>query len=228
MIISSPDQLSAPTRGFVVFEGVNGAGKSTAISSLAHKLAATGVTTCVTREPGGTPFGREVRRLVQESPQFEITSTAELLLFGADRAYHRERVIEVALERQDLVLCDRYLYSSAAFQGYGREIDQEKIALINNLAVANTLPDLVVLLDLPPAQGLARGQARSHNPADSFEAQDLAFHERVRSGFLELARTRAEAFIVVNACLSQEQVVNQIEPYISAVVNNRLKPGVPR
>ena len=223
MIIANPDQLSASTRGFVVFEGVNGAGKSTTISALAQKLSARGVTTCLTREPGGTAFGREVRKLVQESPQFEITSTAELLLFGADRAYHRERVIEVALQKQELVLCDRYLYSSAAFQGYGRGLDQNQISLVNNLAVADTLPDLVVLLDLPPAEGLARGRSRANNPADSFEAQEISFHERVRAGFLELARTRSEPFLVVNASASQEIVLSQIEPFIAAVVAKRAK-----
>ena len=204
-----------------MFEGVNGAGKTSTISALAQKLSQRNITTCVTREPGGTSFGREVRRLVQESPQFEITSTAELLLFGADRAYHRERVIESALKRHELVLCDRYLYSSAAFQGYGRGLDQGQIELVNRLAVANTLPDLVVLLDLPPSEGLARGSARTHNTADSFEAQDLAFHDRVRNGFLEIARTRPERFIVVNACASQELVLSEIEPYVMQVVTKR-------
>lgn len=221
MIISSPDQLSTATRGFVVFEGVNGAGKTSTIKLLADKFSASGLAICITREPGGTEFGREVRRLVQESPQYDITSTAELLLFGADRAYHRERVIEAALSKQQIVLCDRYLYSSAAFQGYGRGLDQAQINLVNNLAVADTLPDLVVLLDLPPSEGLRRGDARESKTADSFEAQEVAFHERVRSGFLEIAEKSKQLFIVVDATKAHTEVINKIHPFIAKVIAAR-------
>ena len=159
-----------------------------------------------TREPGGTPLGEELRKLLLEWSGEKKSDRTELLLFAASRAEHVDKVIVPALNRGSWVLCDRYLYSTVTFQGHGRGIRRDWIDQANALAVQTTLPDLVVLLDLEPREGLRRIASRQDNGKDSFEDEELAFHERIRHGFLECADTSQVPFLVLDGMLPPEEL----------------------
>jgi dTMP kinase len=165
---------------FVVFEGPEGAGKSTQIARLAARLRATGVEPLQTREPGGTPMGDRVREVLLD-PDLRVDPLAEFLLYAAGRAQHVTEVIAPALAAGRVVLSDRFAAASIAYQGYGRGLDLAWVTAVNARAVQGCVPDRVVLLDLDPALGLARVAARGR--PDRLEAADLAFHRRARAGF---------------------------------------------
>jgi len=185
----------------IAFEGVEGAGKSTQLELLRRQLEGRGREVVVTREPGGTPVGERVRALLLD-PEVEIHPRAEALLFAAARAELVERVIRPALERGALVLCDRYLDSSLAYQGGARGLGRGPVEEVNRLATGGLLPDLVVLLDLDPADGLRRRQG----DRDRIEAQDLEFHRRVREAFRALAAADPKRFAVVDAAAPVPEV----------------------
>jgi dTMP kinase len=189
----------------IAFEGVEGSGKSTQLELLRRLLEERGREVVVTREPGGTPAGERVRALVLD-PAVDLHPRAEALLFAAARAELVEAVIRPALERGAVVLCDRYLDSSLAYQGGARGLGRGPVEQINRFATGGLLPDLVVLLDLDPAAGLAR---RPRDP-DRIEAQDLGFHRRVRDAFRDLAAAEPGRFAVVDAAAPVEEVADQI------------------
>jgi len=190
----------------IAFEGVEGAGKSTQLALLRQALEDRSLEVVVTREPGGTPAGERVRDLLLD-PKAELHPRTEALLFAAARAELVERVIRPALERGAHVLCDRYLDSSLAYQGGARGLGRHPVAEVNRFATGGVLPDLVVLLDLDPAAGLAR---RARDP-DRIEGQDLAFHRRVRSAFLDLAAADPGRFRVVDATAPVAEVAARVE-----------------
>jgi dTMP kinase len=205
-------------RGFIVVEGVNGAGKSTLLEKIARLIRSKNRPLILTKEPGGTSLGKEIRAIVLEQRAGPLSSRAEVLLFAADRAEHVATVITPALSRKDIVVSDRYLYSSIAFQGYGRELGAEQVHQINQYAIGSVRPDFVIMLDLDPLTGLQRAKKRSSNESaperDSFEEEELAFHERIRSGFLEMADTYQEPFIVLDASKTPEAVFAEVAPVI--------------
>lgn len=189
---------------FVACEGVNGCGKSTLITNLSTRLEAAGRPFVKTREPGGTPLGLELRKLLLEWKGEKKSDLAELLLFAADRAEHAEKIIRPALAQGSTVLCDRYLYSTITFQGNGRGISMDWIKQTNSLATQGLLPDLVILMDVDPSEGLRRTKARASQAEDSFEAEELAFHQRIREGFLTIAKESPVPFLVLNGLDSKE------------------------
>lgn len=191
---------------FVAFEGINGCGKTTLMRSLASSLRAQGHGAIETREPGGTALGDELRKLLLEWPGEKISERTELLLFAAGRAEHVDKVIRPSLAKGSWVLCDRYLHSSVAFQGYGRGIPRSLIDQANDFAVQGVLPDLVILLDIGPQEALRRIAARNDSGRDSFEAEELAFHERIRKGFLELAQESPLPFLVLDGSCAREEL----------------------
>jgi dTMP kinase len=198
--------VSPRRRGLLIaFEGVEGAGKSTQIELLRRTLEERGLAVVATREPGGTPLGERVRALLLD-PSTSVHPRAEALLFAAARAELVEQVIRPALERGEVVLCDRYLDSSLAYQGAARGLGREEIAAINRFATAGLLADVVVLLRLDPAEGLARG----HGRRDRIECQDLEFHRRVAEAFLELAAAEPERFAVIDASQPAERIAAEV------------------
>jgi dTMP kinase len=197
--------LTDPAR-FITFEGINGCGKTTLQKSISHELTKAGHSVVDTREPGGSELGKEIRKLVLEWPHEKISARAELLLFAADRAEHVEKVISPALARGAWVLSDRYLFSTVAFQGYGRGIERTWIDQANHLAVQGTLPSLVVLLDLPVHVAAERIGKRADTTRDSFEDEALEFQQRIRDGFLECAETSPVPFLVLDATKSPAQL----------------------
>lgn len=172
---------------FIAFEGPEGAGKSTQIERLETRLTAAGVATVVTREPGGTPAGDAIRGVILD-PALAISPLAEFLLYSASRAQHVDDVIDPALDAGRIVLSDRFAGASLAYQGYGRGLDLAFIDELSARVTRGVEPDLTLLLDLPAERGLERVARRGSR--DRLEQADLAFHRRVRSGFLQVAAAR--------------------------------------
>jgi dTMP kinase len=179
---------------FVAFEGGEGAGKSTQVKALAARLAAAGREVVVTREPGGTPIGATIRALLLDEASHRMTPITEALLYAADRAQHVAEVVRPAINRRAVVISDRYLDSSLAYQGAARPIDSDDVEAINEVATGGMTPDLTVLLDIDPVLGLERS-----GRTDRLEAEPLAFHQKVRARFLELAADYPERYLVVPA-----------------------------
>ncbi|WP_433613027.1 dTMP kinase [Dactylosporangium sp. CA-139114] len=196
----SPAEPRAASGVFIVFEGGEGAGKSTQVNRLADGLRAIGREVVVTHEPGATPVGSRIRSLVLDRPAEGgevLTPRAEALLYAADRAHHVASVVRPALERGAVVISDRYVDSSLAYQGAGRTLPVDEVSWLSKWATGGLKPDLVVLLDLDPSVGLARAGKRGE--ADRLESESLAFHERVRYAFLDLASADPSRYLVLDA-----------------------------
>lgn len=199
---------------FIAFEGGEGAGKSTQEALLAAALTERGHTVLRTREPGGTPAGEAIRHVVL-SPEFAgLDARAEALLFAAARGEHVARLIRPSLERGEVVICDRYLDSSVAYQGFGRELGPRRIRDLSLWATGDQLPDLVVLLDVDPAVGLARLRQR-----DRLEAEPLEYHRAVRAAFLTLAEADPDRYLVVDATQDVDAIAAQILERVLGVLD---------
>lgn len=198
---------------FLTVEGVEGSGKSTLLTALAGRLQAEGKAVLSTREPGGCPLGTQIRPLLLHA-DWTPDPSAELFLFLADRAQHVAEVIRPALAAGTQVLCDRYADSTIAYQGYGRGMDVEWLHKLNDFATGGLWPDLTLVLDLPAETGLLRATRRNAGLGMSqaegrFEAESLAFHERIRQGFLDRARRYPERFCVLDATLPPRDLAGQ-------------------
>lgn len=189
---------------FVTFEGGDASGKSTQIALLAEWLVSAGHTVVVTREPGGTDLGNELRDIVLHRKGF-IAPRAEALIYAADRAHHIHTHVRPALERGDIVVQDRYLDSSVAYQGAGRVLDATEVRELSLWATEGLVPDLTVLLDVPARIGLDR-QATHERQYDRLEAEAEDFHERVRDSYLVLARAEPTRFLVIDGTKSVEDI----------------------
>jgi dTMP kinase len=175
---------------FVSFEGIEGSGKTTQIALLSEYLKKRNVPHTITREPGGTAVGEGIRKILLNSETIHLTAASELLLFYASRSQNILEKIKPALERGEMVVCDRYYHASMAYQGYGRGIPLDFIQKLTNLVCEPYRPDLTFLLDIEPEVGLVRARARNHARTENegrFEAEDLEFYNKVRDGYLELA-----------------------------------------
>jgi dTMP kinase len=198
---------------FIAFEGGEGSGKSTQVRRLADRLAEVGREVVVTFEPGGTDPGAEIRRILLGRHTAHLAPRAEALLFAADRAHHAATVIRPGLQRGAVVLCDRYLDSSIAYQGAGRDLDPGEIRLLSLWATEGLLPTLTVLLDIDPAVGLRRAGAN----ADRLESEPLSFHRAVRGHFLQLAGTEPERYLVCDATAAVTEVADLIWDRVGAL-----------
>jgi dTMP kinase len=201
--------VSVPARGFfLAFEGGEGTGKTTQLRVLSDDLAGRGFEIVVTHEPGDTPVGQRLRELLLD-PATSVTAQTEALLYAADRAEHVAHVVAPALARGAIVISDRYLDSSIAYQGYGRGLDIEQVTQTSLWASGGLLPDLTLLLDLDPEVGLRRARGRNGR-VDRLEGEALDFHTRVREGFLALAGTAPQRYAVVDASLAPDQVADDV------------------
>jgi len=205
---------------FITFEGGDGTGKTTQLKALESHLRGKGRSCISTREPGGTSLGKLIRQVLLEIGKQPIASPTELFLYLADRAQHVQEVILPAIESSKIVLCDRYTDSTLAYQGYGRGIDLGLLRQLNEFANRGVKPDLTLLLDCPVELGLSRttqrqpsaGSARGRE--DRFEREKVEFHEKVRAGFLAMARAEPERFRIIDASRSVEQVSREIQNVI--------------
>nr|WP_245563594.1 dTMP kinase [Longispora albida] len=211
--VSQPEERAGGL--FVVFEGGEGAGKSTQLVKLAAWLRNEGHEPVVTREPGATDIGMRIRSLVLDGKE-EISPRAEALLYAADRAQHVASVVKPALDAGLIVLSDRYVDSSLAYQGAGRTMVADEIAWLSGWATGSLKPDLVVLLDVDPSVGLSRAKARSG--ADRIEAESLAFHERVRYAFLDLASAQPARYQILDAGLGEDELAARIRERVESLL----------
>ncbi|GAB3159929.1 dTMP kinase [Microbispora hainanensis] len=204
-----------PERGlFIAFEGGEGSGKTTQSRLLAIWLRDQGFDVVQTREPGSTKVGMRLRAILLDAAHQGLSPRAEAMLYAADRAEHVEKVIRPALRRGSTVISDRYVDSSLAYQGAGRSLDQEDVARINRWATGGLVPDLTVLIDVPPAVGLRR----MASPADRIEAEPLEFHERVRREFRALAAADPDRYLVVDGTLDQREVTRLIQDRVREIL----------
>ncbi len=199
----------------IVFEGVEGGGKTTQIELakawLCSRLGEK-VPVVVTREPGGTGLGKKIRQLLLEEEEERIGDRAELLLYAADRAQHVSDFLQPWLDKNALVLCDRYTDSTIAYQGYGRGIDLNLIRQLNEIATGGLKSDLTIWFDVEVEIGLSR--AKKRGASDRIEQTEIAFHRRVQQGFAELAATSKSRFVRVDANLPVNQVQQQIQLFL--------------
>lgn len=207
--------MIAPYRGiFLVFEGGEGSGKSTQMERLSHFLKSMGHSACITREPGGTGIGDDIRRILLDTSSVAMSPKTEALLYAADRAQHVEQVIKPALERGEIVISDRYLYSSLAYQGVGRGLGIDEILDLNRWATGGLLPDLVFWLDFDPELGLERSTS-----VDRIESEDLSFHQSVRDAYRLLSERYPKRFVVIDAGADEASIEADIRKRVERVLS---------
>lgn len=209
---------------FIVLDGVEGAGKSTQIVRLAKALRDAGEDVVVTIEPGGTPIGQAVRELLLSPNYPEMTPLTEVFLFCASRAQHVEQVIRPALEDGRIVLCDRFSAATFAYQGYAGDVGEELVAVLDDAATGGLVPDVTIILDLPPEEGLRRKfgeDATMDANGDRIERNKPAFHRRVREGFRRYAECYPDRTIVIDASRSEDEVFAEIRRVLGLERENK-------
>jgi dTMP kinase len=195
---------------FITLEGIEGAGKSTVARIVCDWLEARSIPVRLTREPGGTPLAERVRRVVLEHGEERLSPVTETLLMFSARGIHVENLIRPSLERGEWVVCDRFTDATRAYQGSGRGVDAQWIEGLASAVHGDLQPNCTLLLDLPPAMGLARARHRSGVGADRFEAEAEAFFDKVRAGYLELARRDAPRIRIIDATVDLAGVESQV------------------
>ena len=211
---------------FITFEGIEGTGKSTQIALLKDHLESRGRRVLVTLEPGGSRIGAELRRVLLSLENRDLSPQAELFLYLADRAQHVAQVVRPALEAGTIVLSDRFADSTVAYQAYGRGLDPDLLHQLNTVAVAGAWPDLTILLDLAPEVGVTRAVERNRqegktNAEGRFEAESLAFHGRVRQGYLTWAARFPERIRIVDAAGAPEDIALRVRALVEAGLHAR-------
>jgi dTMP kinase len=199
----------------ITFEGIEGSGKTTQIKHVARFLKKIGKASIITREPGGTNIGIQIRTILLDSRNKNIDPISELLLYVADRVQHAREVIIPGLASGKLVLCDRFFDATLVYQGFARGLDIVLIRKLHHMMLDNLTPDVTLLLDLPPEMGLSRAWKQINQKIRSgsetrFEEERLLFHEKVRSGYLKLAQAEPDRFSIIDAALGEEQVRDDI------------------
>jgi dTMP kinase len=208
-------------RRFITFEGIEGCGKTTQIRLAEAWLRERGIPVVATAEPGGTPLGRKIREMLLNRGSCAISAEAELLLFAAARAQHVRETIFPALEAGRWVLCDRFADATAAYQGFGRGLDDGFIRTLNTFSTLTVMPERTILFDLPVETGLARAEKRAagirpEEAEDRFEQEEKAFHGRVREGYLNLAAEEPERFRIIDGAADIETVRRDVCRHLTA------------
>ena len=203
---------------FITFEGGEGSGKSVQARALYRRLSRLAMPAILTHEPGVTSLGRKIARWLKWGKDMGISPMAELMLFNASRAQLVNEVIKTNLWSGKVVICDRYADSTTAYQSYGRGLDLALVKAVNEAAIQGVRPDLTILLDLPVEKGLAR---KKGNKPDRFEQEDIAFHQKVRRGYLELARAEPDRWLVLDAAQSKEKIAEIIWQRVSQLLSGK-------
>jgi dTMP kinase len=205
------------TGTFVTLEGPEGAGKTTQLKQLSKQLDVLGIDHIVTRDPGGTPLGRQIRRILL-NPENPVNPMSELLLYQADRAQHVGEVIMPALKEGKLVLCDRYTDSTMAYQGYARGIDFEIIEDLNQVATGGLRPELTILFDLESSEGLSRLHPGGH---DRLEREAIEFHHKVRDGYHQLVKKEPQRWKTIDASKPMTTVQTELRKVLSEQLSGK-------
>lgn len=195
---------------FITFEGPEGSGKTTILEIVTKQLVDDGFPILRTREPGGTPISEEIREVILNKKNTLLDSKAEALLYAASRRQHLVEKIWPALKEGKIVLCDRYLDSSLAYQGVGRGLGIQEVLDINMFATDGEFPDLTIYFDLDPKVGLERIRKNKGREINRLDLEKLNFHNRVRDGFLEIAKMFPNRIVVIDACCSIEEVTTKV------------------
>jgi len=203
---------------FITFEGGEGSGKSVQARVLYDRLSELAIPAILTREPGGTPIGDRISRWLKWAEDSDISPLAELLLFNASRSQLVDTVIKPNLENGKVVICDRFADSTTVYQGYGRGLDLEVVKTVNNATTHGLLPDLIVLLDIPVEAGLARKRVKKQ---DRFEQEDIAFHRKVREGYLKLAANDPQRWLVIDATQPKENIAEIIWQRVRQLIRQK-------
>jgi len=209
---------------FISFEGIEGSGKTTQIHHVDKFFQNNGQDCVITREPGGTRIGEKIRAILLDPASKDMDPLTELLLYTADRAQHIKEFVSPFLSADKMVLCDRFYDATVVYQGFARGLDIGLIDKLHNLLFENLKPDITILLDLPPEKGLSRAWKQietgdRENVESRFEEEKLSFHNKVRSGYLELARLEPGRFRVIDASMDENQVRNEIIKILSDEMN---------
>lgn len=205
---------------FITLEGIEGSGKTTQLGFIADLLKEKGHACVITREPGGTEIGKKIRRILLDPNCDAMDPATELLLYTADRVQHAKELIRPSLAAGQTVICDRYFDATLVYQGYARGLDVELIERLHRLMLSDLKPDLTLLLDLPPELGLSRAWAQIRDGSRTgmetrFENEALLFHEKVREGYLVLARREPDRFRIIDASRDVDNVREEIRKMIS-------------
>jgi len=205
---------------FLTFEGIEGCGKSTQARRLAARLERLGMSCVLTLEPGGTPIGQKIRRILLDQDHQDLPPLSELLLYEADRALHMEQVVRPALARKQWVVCDRFFDATTVYQGYARGQDLDLIRFLNVKASFGITPDLTFLIDCPVEVGIARALKRNafleDRGQDRFEQEKMEFHAAVRKGYLLTAEEEPDRFVVLDGTLGEDA--------LEAIIFDHLRP----
>ena len=191
---------------FITLEGPEGSGKTTAVEAAVKALEAKGYQIVRTREPGGTPIAEQIRNVILDKANTNMDPRTEALLYAASRRQHLVEKVWPALKEGKIVICDRYLDSSLAYQGGARGLGVENILNVNLFATENTFPDLTLLFDITPEEGLKRISANANREVNRLDLEKLEFHHKVRDTFLSLAKRYPERFVIIDASKSREEV----------------------
>lgn len=200
---------------FITFEGSEGSGKSTQINMLAAYLRQQGYEVLVTREPGGTHIGEQVRQCLHDVKNKEMTGAAEVLLYSASRSQLVREVIVPALENGVIVISDRYADSTMAYQGYGRQLDLDALGIITHFATGGLKPDLTILFDIDVEEGLSRRSVGGEE-MNRMDLQEVAFYKRVRNGYMELVKQEPERWVIVDAGRPPDEIQNDVRLSVEA------------
>ena len=193
---------------FITLEGPEGSGKTTAVNYAVNKLEEMGYQIVRTREPGGTPIAEQIRNVILDKNNTAMDKRTEALLYAAARRQHLVEKVWPAIKEGKIVICDRYLDSSLAYQGGARELGVDNVLQVNSFATEGTFPDLTLLFDIDPKVGLARISANSDREVNRLDLEKLEFHNKVRNTFLELAKRYPERFVIIDASKSQQEVAD--------------------
>ncbi|NOY52561.1 MAG: dTMP kinase [Deltaproteobacteria bacterium] len=204
----------------ITFEGIEGCGKTTQVDRTCRWMESQGRPFLRTREPGGTGIGRQIRKILLDTRNRTLDAMAELMLYAADRAQHIRELIRPALDRGEWVLCDRFVDATLAYQGDGRGLDRKTIATLNEMATGGLKPALTLLIDLPVEIGLSRAIRRNHQEGATreegrFEAEEVAFHERVRGSYLRMAEAEPDRFRLLDGTQSPDEIHRGIVSFLS-------------
>lgn len=208
---------------FITLEGIEGAGKTTQLQNIIAYLGSRGYECVTTREPGGTAIGAQIRAILLDPGNHALDATAELLLYVADRVQHVRTVIQPHLAAGRVVLCDRFFDATLVYQGYARGVDQGLIRELHRLVCDDLRPDVTLLFDLDPAVGLARAWRQVHSGGRTdaetrFEQEKLAFHQRVRAGYLDMARLEPRRYWVIDAGEDARTVARTVETILASLL----------
>ena len=207
---------------FITIEGPEGSGKTTAVNTAVQELEKMGYQIVRTREPGGTPIAEQIRNVILDKNNVAMDQRTEALLYAASRRQHLVEKVWPALKEGKIVICDRYLDSSLAYQGGARGLGVDNILQVNSFATEGTFPDLTLLFDIDPELGLARIAANSDREVNRLDLEEIEFHKKVRNTFLELAKRYPERFVVIDASQSKEEVAEQtLEVMLSRICKSK-------